>query len=485
MLRITMTSPRAQDADGTGGCTIAVIGGGFTGTMIAKLLTERGYHHVDEVVIFEPRDCLGCGLAYDTQDPALRLNVSAHRMRAVPGKPSAFIEWLQKSGTLSVDPAALTGGDIYARRKDFGAFMRQQIEPHLQNGNVRHVRERVTRVARRHGQWKITGSGGTIVRADVTIVAIGHPPAGIPKIIAQSYSAHSRIIMDAQSLDALQKVGPDDRVLVVGAGLTALDVLASLTSRQHRGHVTLLSRTGLLPRPHATGDFSPHGDFQQGKVKTARALLRSVRAAVREAEESGRPWQSVFDALRQQAQGLWQELHVSERRKLVRRLRRWYESHRFRMPPQISDVLQRELRSGRVETMAGHLTSVTAAGKGIEVEINSRGSKPERLTYDWIVLATGPDQGNLLDHQPWLRLLEGDGLIRRDPLDLGIACDRQSRAIGADGHSAPTLYIAGPPARGTFGELTGVPEIATQAAAIVDTILQMQTSPTRTITIRS
>src|SRR5690606_20060422 len=98
---------------------IAIIGGGFTGATIARHLADRGFDSLQEITVFEPRQHLGAGLAYDTEDPSLRLNVAAHRMRAVPGDPGAFVRWLESSRSLAADPESISDGGIYARRRDF------------------------------------------------------------------------------------------------------------------------------------------------------------------------------------------------------------------------------------------------------------------------------------------------------------------------------------------------------------------------------
>ena len=121
MLKIRISSPRARTADHMPGSRVVIVGGGYTGATVAKLLVERGFGHVEDVTVFEPRTQLGSGLAYDTSDPDVRLNVAAHRMRAVPGTPSAFLDWMQSSGTLTVDPAAVTSEGIFARRRDFAS----------------------------------------------------------------------------------------------------------------------------------------------------------------------------------------------------------------------------------------------------------------------------------------------------------------------------------------------------------------------------
>jgi uncharacterized NAD(P)/FAD-binding protein YdhS len=470
MLKIRVSSPRTKSQAYSPVSRVAIVGGGYTGATVARLLVERGYRQIDEVIVFEPREQLGSGLAYDTQDPHVRLNVAAHRMPAVPGAPMAFLDWLQSSGTLTVDPEAITKGGIFARRRDFGRFMHQQMSSFLKAGSIQHCRETVSGISRQNDQWHLKGSRGTTVTADVLVLATGHPSVSVPEALSNLDVHMASRVKDASGSSAFKDVGRDDRILVIGCGLTALDALVRLDAQGHCGKISLLSRSGLMPRPHALGSFTPYGNFEDESLTTARRVLAKVRATLLEAQEQGIPWQFTFDALRQQAQAIWRRLSQNERRKLLR-LRRWYDVHRYRVPPQVSDLLRSEIAKGRIETLRGRFVGLHGISDGINVTI-ADGIKISRQAYDHIILATGPQFRDYATHQKFMLDLAQSGFIQSDPLGLGLICDLAGRAMCVDGTPNTKLYVAGPPARSAFGELTGVPEIAAQAAHLVDVILK-------------
>ncbi|MCM2475045.1 NAD(P)-binding protein [Rhizobium sp. CG5] len=482
MLKIRMSSPRQQAQTKRPASSVAIIGGGYTGAIIAKLLVERGPRHIEEVTVFEPREHLGGGLAYDVEDADVRLNVAAHRMRAIPGAPTAFLDWLQTSGTLTVDPQALTPEGIFARRRDFGRFMQAQLVPHLDNGAIHHVQQTVRAVDRQNEQWQITGSSGAVILADILILATGHPPASRPNVIDRLDPLTAVRVSDVFAPKAFHGIGKSDAILIVGSGLTALDALTRLDALGHDGEITLLSRSGLMPRPHAGGGFSPFGDFRGADLTSARKLLAEVRATIADAEAQGIPWQSVFDAVRQHAQELWQGLPMRERQKFLRRLRRWYDVHRYRMPPQAAAILAMGLDTGRVMVEQGDLASIIRDGDDLLAAIETcTGEASVRCRH--ILLATGPEYRDYAAHQRFLLAMQREGLIQSDPLGLGLACDTAGRSLTVAGTPQATLFVAGPPARAALGELTGVPEIATQAANMVDRIIRCCARETRTIVI--
>lgn len=242
-------------------CRVVVIGGGFSGASVARQLALCDGVEKGGVVIFEPRQRIGAGLAYDTTDPSLRLNVAAHRMRALPGRPEAFAEWHARTGRLAADPRAVAGEHVFARRGDFGEFMAAQMTPLIEQERIVHRREQVVHVTRRADLWLVTGEAGSSVLADELIIAIGQPGPRAPKAIASALNGHPRLVADGLDGEWLSHVRANDRVLVVGAGLTAADVVGQLAGRSHAGVVTLLSRSGLLPKVQSVSAVAPFGDF--------------------------------------------------------------------------------------------------------------------------------------------------------------------------------------------------------------------------------
>jgi uncharacterized NAD(P)/FAD-binding protein YdhS len=89
-----------------------------------------------------------------------------------------------------------------------------------------------------------------------------------------------------------------------------------------------------------------------------------------------------------------------------------------------------------------------------------------------VVITTGPGHASVLSSQPFLTSLAEAGDLQPDAIGLGIAVDAQSRAISADGSAAKTLYVAGPLARGTFGELMGLPQVTDHAVFVAENVAQ-------------
>jgi uncharacterized NAD(P)/FAD-binding protein YdhS len=206
------------------------------------------------------------------------------------------------------------------------------------------------------------------------------------------------------------------------------------------------------------------------------SLLTAIRFTIAEAADNGLTWHGVIDAVRAQAQTFWPNLGVAEQRRLVRHLRPFWDVHRFRIAPQVERVLKERILRRSLDVFAASLRSANVGRDGIEIELQRRKqTAPEILTVDAVVVTTGPAHDRVVATQPHLLSLADAGLITPDAVGLGIACDRQGHALTSAGRPLSSLFVAGPLARGTFGELMGLPQVSDYAQFVarqVDQALQ-------------
>lgn len=446
---------------------VVIVGGGYSGAVLAWHLHQAapGRH---SIIIVEPRDEIGRGLAYDSHDPAHRINVPALKMNLDFDDEGHFEQWLITSGYPARDPAARLPGALFPTRAAFGDYVNAHIRE--LGGAITHIKTKARVVAPDPHGYRVICENGDSIHADIAVLAVCHTPPQVPSSLA-SLRDRPRFIANPWQHDALRGIAPEHRVLIVGTGLTMADIVASLDRQGHRGSITAVSRRGLRSQSHATSQMEPFGDFIEDPEHTTLALLRRVRRAIADASEEGLTWHPVLDQLRLQGTEVWRALPLKERAKLIHHLRPFWDTYRFRIAPQVDDVIKRRIAGG---TFAIRATSVRASSTqeaGIAVDLRPRRSqKWERQVFDAVVIATGPAHGTVFETNPLLRQIGDTGLARSDPLGLGIDVDRQGRAVGRDGHVAEALFVAGPLARGTFGELMGAPDLARHARNIAQCI---------------
>lgn len=449
---------------------VAVVGGGFSGTALALHLKAFNACKA-RIMVFEPRGRLGAGLAYSTTDSAHRINVPAGRMSVYPDDPGNFLRYLATTDEHVTD-AELIGRDDqpYPRRLVFGDYVATEIAPLLSSGTVEHRQAEVTSIISSAQDWFVTDSTGRQLRAQFVVLAASHPSPALLRPL-MPFRNHPKLVSDVTKPLALDTIAPDDRVLILGNGLTAADVVASLEKRGHKGDIQSVSRRGLRSRGHAPVVQEPFGDFSAQPATTASTLLRSIRQSIEGAKAQGLTWHAVLDAVRGQAFAIWRALPVVERRRIVRLARPFWDAHRFRIAPQVEDALDRAIAAGRLTLRAASLKQVVQEGDGFRVMLASQsGADIEPQDFDAIVVTTGPAHNRILQSQPFLTRLAEDGHISACETGLGIACDLDARALGASGAPVENLFIAGPLARGTFGELMGLPQVTEHAVFVASQV---------------
>ena len=444
---------------------VVILGGGFSGAVVAHQLARRAPGEL-RVTVVEPRERLGAGLAYSTAEPAHRINVPSSRMTFVPSDPCHFDRWLRRDGVLDEDVAAeLPDGRAFPARAVFGRYVAETLEPYLLSGAIEHVVARATGLTRDGDRWRVALDDGGALTADAVVLATTHPRPDAPPALAPLVG-DPRVIVDAQRGEALDAIDLDARVLIVGTGLTMADIVAALDRRRHRGPIVAISRRGLLSRCHPHGPAGEFGAFAEPPERRVSMLLRRIRRTVEAAAAEGRPWQHVLDAVRNQAPAIWTNLPLGERRRVVRRLRPFWDVHRFRVAPQVEAAIERRRADGSLVVIRGGTVAAEAGTDGIIVTLRPAGGAEARHVFDAVVLATGPAHRSLVETDPLIAALHAEGFVAPDDVGLGLRTDRRSRALGRDGAAAPGLWIAGPLARGTFGELMGLPEVARHGEAV-------------------
>jgi uncharacterized NAD(P)/FAD-binding protein YdhS/predicted metal-dependent enzyme (double-stranded beta helix superfamily) len=459
---------------------IVIIGGGFTGTMtLANLLRDPQTSVAPRrIILIDCQPALGEGIAYRTNDPGHLLNVPAAKMSAWPDRPDAFLDFAR-----TVDPSVKPGH--FLPRRLYGQYVRQTLleVAQLANGGVsieviRDEATSLTPISPGSG-WLVGTAGGQCIRASLAIIALGHrPPA--EQFIRRWKGPRTRFVADPWAALVLTQIGPDEPVLVLGSGLTAVDAVLSLDHGGRTAPLIVVSRRGLLPQSHAP-DPKPADDVSPLVARWldptqplhVRELVRSLRKCVRMAAENGVDWRQVIDALRPSIAKIWERLGLAERARFLRHVRPFWEIHRHRMAPAIADKLEKLRERKILDLTAGTLVAAEADTDGINVTLRCHGnSGTKSLRVAWVINCTGPGIHHRRSTHPILRPLIESGVLGDDPLGLGLPTDSEGRALDAKGEAHADLLVAGTLRKSNLWESTAVPELRQQAAVVAHLALQ-------------
>lgn len=297
--------------------TIAILGAGFSGSLVAAHLLKTANRPLTIKLVERRRD-IGRGIAYSTPNPRHLLNVSAGKMSAFPDDPGHLLRWL------SYNRSALAGffpdgfdASSFIPRAVFGLYIQSILEEAEASApstlRLERINGEAVAIVPQGTGVQVALAEGDRITADRLVLALGNAPSGLP-------ANSPDYLRYAWSWDALDGLGADDPVLLVGTGLTMVDMVISLHSRGHRGPIVALSRRGLAPLPHHSTQPYPSFLTPETAPTTARTLTRRLRQEVNTALAYGQDWRVVVDALRPVSQGLWQRLPQPERRRFLRHL---------------------------------------------------------------------------------------------------------------------------------------------------------------------
>ncbi len=443
----------AAQGQGEDGPVVAIVGGGASGTLTAVHLLRQG-PTPPRLVMIDKDGRHGLGQAYSTQDARHLLNACASRMSAVEDDPDHLLRWVRERGLDATDTD-------YLPRRLYGEYLRSvlaEARAPWPGDQVTEVTGAVVGLERGAAgeRARLRLEDGREIEADAVVLATGNrAPAAWPRI-----RAGERYVPDPWAPGAVDGRADGSPVLIVGTGLTMVDLAVTLTGGHPETVVYAVSRHGLLPAHHRCPPPAPLPIPLPEGERGLSEIMRAVRAAVR---ANGGEWHAVVDGLRSRIPALWASLSLEDRRLFLTRVARYWEVHRHRIPPETAVRIDALRDSGRLRVLRGSLVSAVSSGDGLLVRLDTP-QGPRELRVGHLVNGTGPSHD--LGADPFLNTLFASGAARPDPLGLGLDAAPDGAVLDASGRPHERVFTLGPTLRGLRYETTAVPEIRAQAAAL-------------------
>jgi uncharacterized NAD(P)/FAD-binding protein YdhS len=371
-------------------------------------------------------------------------------------------------------------GSDFLPRKLYGDFLQSRVDAAIKNaGQLGHDINVIPFAAESlvpSSEGVTVGYGDDEAHAQAAVLAIGSlPPRPLPGV-QDAAIASGRYVTDPWPyLAAAESDDRPLRVLVVGLGLTAVDVVLELSARWPNASFTALSRHGHLPEPHLAAASAPGDDGNDLAEQMADdPNIRVWLHRLREATENADDWRTVVDGMRPHTQGLWQQLPASERARFLRHARWAWERARHRMPPQVNKKVHELEAAGKLHRLRGRMQSVSLRMDG-DLDVVRRFTGKDDVvteTYDIVIQTVGLNTDTLRTDHTLMRQLVIDGLVTPDRMGLGVSAQPDGHLLDGDGKPRGNLFAIGSLLRGALWESTAIPEIRKQAQSLANLLVK-------------
>jgi uncharacterized NAD(P)/FAD-binding protein YdhS len=462
-----MSTPRFQH--------IAVLGGGFSGTLTAVNLARHSERPL-RITLVNHGAPPGRGIAYGTRRPEHLLNVAARNMSALPDHPNHFLEWLRTRTEYAAVPEAELR-ETFMPRRVYGDYLRGLIQQHARPVDPRVrvefalIDDEVFDIVPAGEGGRVHFASGTALEADKIVLATGNEaPADLPG--SDAVATHEAWCANPW-LDWEARIPATGDVVLLGTGLTTVDAIVTLLALDWRGTIQAVSRNGLLPQSHFKGVddplFPPAGvDLAALGLTSLVKLLEEHCARLRAA---GLNPAMVVDKMRPHTQRVWSAFSDAERREFVAKHAARWNVLRHRIAPSIHRQVAGALESGRLKITRAAVTGVKPLGTKVGVELRAADGKVSLLEAGLAINCTGPHTRFTATRSPLLQNLLKSGLAQPDSMDMGVRVEPDFAMVGRDGQRSSFLYAIGPLLRGTLWETVAVPELRGQALRVAQTLL--------------
>ncbi|MCI3943873.1 hydroxyacylglutathione hydrolase [Pseudomonas syringae] len=441
--------------------TLAIVGAGFCGA-VAAIEFIKACRVPAKLIIIEQTGTFGPGVAYGGHNQGHVLNVPAGNMSALWDHPDSFVEYCINND-LETHP-----GD-FVLRQEYGRYLSMLLDNAI--ASCRGTLE-VERIHAEAIQIKKRGDRATVILRDQRCLNVEHvllacgnfpPSTPQPLVSFKDHPAYQDAPWSSPRTDS-RAVRPSDSVLLIGSGLTALDMVARLTEGGHMGQVTALSRRGLQPQVHrGHSHYAAHHSQTTRDVvckadATALAYMKTVRRLISESLDVD--WRDIVAALRPCTPELWRRLPPLEKRRFLRHVRPYWDNHRHRAAPEANAIFERLRQSGRLSVVKGRLLAVNEVDNKLVCDISTTADQTiTQNTFDVVINCTGPNTSVLTTQYPLIQQLLKDGIIVPDLLGLGIVLSEDFSAVTCENEVVKWLSYVGPMLKSMFWEATAVPEL--------------------------
>lgn len=455
---------------------IGIIGGGFTGIILAVQLIKQSTQGLSITIVNENNQ-FGLGIAYNPYSKYHLLNVVAGKMSVFREESNHFVNWLITQPEYQNSKEELLKKSFMPRhiygRYLMDTWAEYKVIAKEKGVVINEIVGRATQLKVSENEIEVALENNIKLQFNKCILATGNQLPGNPKVPNSSFFKSPNYFQNPWSIDSVLGLKETDDVLIVGNGLTMVDTVLGLLEQGFGGRIFSLSRHGYGIFPHRESEVSfAIESVEELTHMSLLELVKFVNYHRKELRSKGVSVEAVVDALRPYTQEIWKNFTINERKLFMSRFRHLWGVARHRIPLPIHDKIQQLRTEGKLHILSGKIVDFSENGNLNRVTYTDKNGIINSLDVARVINCTGPESD--------LGKLDGDFLhsafnyqiISQDELKLGISTDIKTfRVKKSDGNSYPNLYTIGTNLKGELWESTAVNELRTQAQNLAERLI--------------
>jgi uncharacterized NAD(P)/FAD-binding protein YdhS len=464
---------------------IAIIGGGFCGTMTAINLFKYAASPID-IRIINADYPLANGIAYSAHTLKYLLNVPAENMGAFADKPLDFSNWLIENKFYKPEETEILS-KTFQPRKLYGLYLKDVWQQALNTkpdyvdvSIINDIAENINPV---ENSYTIVLSKTENITTDVIVLATGNAAPQQLIVNKKPLDDYKNYFANPWNEACVSDVKHFKNILIIGNGLTMIDTVLGIRENGFSGTIHTISPNGfsLIPHRHVGTKYTLlQNEIEH--VKNLHQLRRIIYRHIIKVRNFGLSPELVTDALRSTTVKIWQQFTNEEKKTFLKELSYQWNVVRHRTPHHIYDYLLKLREEKKFLPYTGKMKNCfeDEDGKIHVIFANKKTREDQHLIVDRIINCTGPDSKLQQSDNVLLRNLALKGFIIADIFNLGIKTnDDNYSIIDEQGRAHPNVFTLGTNLKGKLWESVAVPELRVQAEETSKQILSFLDSKQR------
>ncbi|MFZ9469426.1 MAG: FAD/NAD(P)-binding protein [Rickettsiales bacterium] len=392
---------------------IAIIGFGFCGIMVfgnilKKISQEKSKNNI-KFIIFEKDGLSSVGAGFSNFNDNYILNVPVKKMSPFDDQPNCFLDFLQENYPAIYEKS---GADGFVPRNIYGEFLKKIRQEFFQLASDLKIEYEVfeKQVLDVEDGFKIVGDG-IIIEADEVVLSSSFRQSQLNYVENDENFISSLWSKNSVNFHKKNNFNIDDKICIIGTGLSSVDVLVGLNSKNFSGKIYAISRRGNFPKPHFSHhnilptnnqiDIIDESDARAGIINISlkfRNFLRNYKTL---------DLRHLIDSIRPKTKSFWHNLDEKNKKLFLKKILPYWNIFRHRVPNISLEIIDKMIKNNQLQIFKNSIKSIHKKNNKFVVDLGG-----QKIECDYLINCLGFDFN--VKNYPLINSMLNKNLLKKD-----------------------------------------------------------------------